>query len=277
MKTIEAGTCIYPPFSQNFGRRLSRAATDSHYPDRSSTAKGPVTYSGEVPSILVVDDDPAIAELVEIHMTGEGYTVHKAYDGPQAIKILEGKTVHLVVLDIMMPGMTGIEVCRHIRKTLTIPIIMLSVKSMDEDKVLGLSCGADDYVAKPFNVLELLARVKSQLRRYLHFGSSSPAAPEDRIVAGGLAIDKPDHRACVYGREVFLTHREFDILAFLASQPGRVFSAEAIFRNVWADRYFDSNNTVMVHIRKIREKIEINPGKPEILKTVWGVGYKIDV
>jgi two-component system, OmpR family, response regulator VanR len=227
--------------------------------------------------ILIVEDDHAIADLIEIHLVNDGYEVFKAEDGASAMAFLDKNTVHLVILDIMMPGMDGLEVCRRIRKTLNTPILMLSAKSQDMDKVLGLSTGADDYLTKPFNVVELLARVKSQLRRYLTLNpQSAPSEEADAIAAGGVVIDKSSHVITVNDREIQLTPTEFDILLLLASHPDRVFSAEEIFRRVWEDRYYDSNNTVMVHIRKIREKIEEDPGNPVIIKTVWGVGYKIE-
>ena len=227
--------------------------------------------------ILIVEDDKAIADLVEIHLVNEGYEVFKVEDGASAMTFLDKNTVHLVILDIMMPGMDGLEVCRRIRKTLNIPILMLSAKSQDMDKVLGLSTGADDYLTKPFNVVELLARVKSQLRRYLTLNPQSAPSEKDGIIAaGGVVIDNKRHVVAVNDREISLTPTEFAILLLLVSHPDRVFSAEEIFKRVWEDRYYDSNNTVMVHIRKIREKVEEDPGKPVIIKTVWGVGYKIE-
>lgn len=230
----------------------------------------------ESPAILIVDDEREIADLVAIHLANEGFRALKASDGAQALKMLDEGSIQLVILDIMMPGLDGLELCRRIRRRLNIPIIMLSAKSQDMDKVVGLSTGADDYLAKPFNVVELMARVKSQLRRYLRLNPNFEAAGADRVVVGDLMVDKGRHQAIVGEHDVALTATEFDILLLLASHPGRVFSAEEIFRKVWKERYYSSNNTVMVHIRKIREKIEDDPSAPNRIKTVWGVGYKID-
>lgn len=228
-------------------------------------------------AILIVDDEKEIADLIEIHLVNEGFKVFKAIDGTRALKTLEEQSVQLVILDIMMPGIDGLQLCGRIRQNMNIPIIMLSAKSQDIDKVVGLSTGADDYLAKPFNVIELMARVKSQLRRYLYLnpdiGIQSCA---DRIVAGDLILDKETHQTIVGDRQIRLTAIEFDILLLLASHPGRVFSAEEIFKRVWKERYYSSNNTVMVHIRKIREKIEDDANSPNRIKTVWGVGYKVD-
>jgi DNA-binding response OmpR family regulator len=227
--------------------------------------------------ILIVEDDPEIAGLIEIHLRNEGFDVLKAEDGERALRLLAEREIHLVVLDLMLPGLDGLEVCRRIRKDRDLPVLMLSARCEDMDKILGLSTGADDYLAKPFNVLELLARVKSQLRRYLVLNAGAKSeAPNSRIVAGDLVVDKERHTVTIDGRDVRLTALEFGVLSLLASHPGRVFGAEEIFKAVWGDRYYDSNNTVMVHIRKIREKIESDPGRPLRIKTVWGVGYKYE-
>ncbi|MDF2627075.1 MAG: two-component response regulator [Symbiobacteriaceae bacterium] len=227
--------------------------------------------------ILVVDDDAEIANLIEIHLLSEGYQVMKANAGTQAIDLIARHDIHLVILDVMMPGMDGLEVLRTIRKDRVTPVLMLSAKSEDVDKILGLRMGADDYLTKPFNPLELVARVKAQLRRYLQLNPGAPGArAADRVIAiRGLEIDEPKHTVSVDGKPVNLTPTEYDILHLLAANPGRVFSSEEIFERVWKERYFQSNNTVMVHIRKIREKIEDDPGHPTLIKTVWGVGYKI--
>lgn len=231
----------------------------------------------EKETILIVDDEKEIADLIEIHLVNEGYRVIKAKNGQEALEALSQQKVQLMILDIMMPGIDGLEVCRHTRKENNIPIIMLSAKSEDMDKIMGLSTGADDYLVKPFNVLELLARVKSQLRRYLYLNPQTMPSPQDgSINIRGLCIDEQSHRVRIYDNEVNLTPTEFAILLLLASHPGRVFSAEEIFNSVWAERYYESNNTVMVHIRKIREKIEDDPRKPLYIKTVWGVGYKLE-
>ena len=227
-------------------------------------------------TVLVVDDEQEIADLVEIYLQNEGYRVIKAYSGFNALEMLEKEPVQLVILDIMMPGMDGLEVCRRIRKTRNIPILMLSAKAQDMDKIMGLSTGADDYLSKPFNPLELLARVKSQIRRFLYLNPNSREESPGTISSQGLCINTRDHKVTLFENEINLTPTEFDILVLLAGNPGRVFSAEEIFERVWKDKYFDSDNTVMVHIRKLREKIEENPRKPGFIKTVWGVGYKFE-
>lgn len=229
-------------------------------------------------SILVVDDDKEIAELVEIYLTNDGYKVIQANDGKECLKMLEeNKDVKLIILDIMMPNIDGLEVCRRIRKTNNIPIIMLSAKTADMDKIIGFGTGADDYMTKPFNPLELLARVKSQLKRYtnLNMGGVSQLA-EDEINIHGLIINKKAHKVIKFDQEINLTPIEFEILFLLASNCGRVFSTDEIFERVWNERVYEVNNTVMVHIRRLREKIEEDSRKPQILKTVWGVGYKIE-
>lgn len=228
-------------------------------------------------NILVVDDEKEIADLIGIYLINEGYQVFKAYHAEEALSLLEQQTVHLIILDIMMPGMDGLEACRKIRKNKNVPILMLSAKSEDMDKIMGLSTGADDYMTKPFNPLELLARVKSQLRRYLYLNPQGMSRQENNIISiDGLEINSGSHTVSLYGNEISLTPTEFDILMLLAENRGRVFSAEEIFEKVWKEKYFESNNTVMVHIRKIREKIEDDPRKPKYVKTVWGVGYKIE-
>jgi two-component system response regulator VanR len=228
-------------------------------------------------SILVVDDDKEIAELVEIHLVSDGYQVFKAYSAKEGYDILEKEDIKLVILDIMMPGIDGLNMCKTIRKNSTIPIIMLSAKSTDLDKIIGLSTGADDYVIKPFNPLELTARVKSQLRRYTTFNPNSHEEKSGKeIIVNHLIINKEDHRVISYGKEVKLTPIEFDILHLLASNPGRVFSTDEIFERVWNEKMFEANNTVMVHIRRLREKIEMDSRNAQIIKTVWGVGYKIE-
>ncbi|MBE5961213.1 MAG: response regulator transcription factor [Lachnospiraceae bacterium] len=227
--------------------------------------------------ILVVDDDKEIAELVEIHLVSDGYRVFKAYNAKEGLDILAMEDVKLAILDIMMPGMDGITMCKMIREKSTIPIIMLSAKSADLDKIIGLSSGADDYVIKPFNPLELTARVKSQLRRFLKFNPGTQELRNDReIVLNHITINKETHRVISYGKEIRLTPIEFDILFLLASNPGRVFSTDEIFERVWNEKMYEANNTVMVHIRRLREKIEMDSRNAEIIKTVWGVGYKIE-
>ena len=227
-------------------------------------------------AILVVDDDKEIADLVEIHLVGDGYTVFKAYDAMEGLQILSRENIKLAVLDIMMPGIDGIEMCKEIRKTSTIPIIMLSAKSNDLDKIVGLSSGADDYVIKPFNPLELTARVKSQLRRYTTFNPNSKIETSKEIFLENISINKENHQVVSYGKDVKLTPIEFDILYLLARNPGKVFSTEEIFEKVWNEKMYEANNTVMVHIRRLREKIELDSRNAQIIKTVWGVGYKIE-
>ncbi|MDK2808612.1 MAG: two-component system, OmpR family, response regulator VanR [Clostridiales bacterium] len=227
--------------------------------------------------ILVVDDDKEIADLVEIHLIGDGYQVFKAYDAKEGLKILSEEEVDLAILDIMMPGIDGISLCKMIRQNHTMPIIMLSAKSSDLDKIVGLGAGADDYVIKPFNPLELTARVKSQLRRYTTFNPNSTNQGSLREVRlENISINKENHRVIAYEKEVKLTPIEFDILYLLASNPGKVYSTEEIFENVWNEKMYEANNTVMVHIRRLREKIELDSRNAQIIKTVWGVGYKIE-
>ncbi|MEW9701711.1 response regulator transcription factor [Paenibacillus sp. SI8] len=227
------------------------------------------------PSILLVDDEKEIIDLLEIYLKNEGYHLLRAADGKEALQVLQKEAVDLIVLDIMMPNMDGIEACLKIREQKNMPIIMLSAKSQDMDKIWGLSSGADDYLSKPFNPLELIARIKSQLRRYTRL--NVPQVNKDHeIEVDELTINTQTHEVKLDGREVKLTPREFAILELLARNRGMVWNIEKIYETVWKEAYFDSDNTVMVHIRKIREKIEQNPRKPRFIKTVWGVGYKVD-
>lgn len=228
-------------------------------------------------TILIVDDDKEIADLVEIHLVAEGYQVFKAYHAKEALDILEKEEVHLVILDIMMPGIDGIQLCKQIREDNAVPIIMLSAKSTDDDKIKGLATGADDYVIKPFNPLELIARVKSQLRRYTQFNNGQSGDKQEKIIQlPNLFINRETHSVRAYERDVKLTPIEFEILFLLASNRGKVFSTEEIFERVWNEKILEANNTVMVHIRRIREKVELDSRETQIIKTVWGVGYKID-
>lgn len=226
-------------------------------------------------TILVVDDEKEIRDLIAIYLKNEGYKVLQAADGAEGLEILEQNEVHLVVLDIMMPKIDGIHMCMKVREVKEMPIIMLSAKTQDMDKILGLTTGADDYVTKPFNPLELIARIKSQLRRYMKM-SGFVVQNESEIEIGDVKINVSTHQVTVTDEEVKLTPREFSILELLARNVGMVFSAEQIYEKVWNERSFQSDNTVMVHIRKIREKIEENPRKPRYIKTVWGVGYKVE-
>lgn len=226
--------------------------------------------------ILVVDDDKTIADLVEIHLVSEGYGVLKANNAKDGLELFYAENPKLLILDIMMPDMTGMEMCEIVRRTSNVPIIMLSAKSTDLDKIVGLQNGADDYVTKPFNPLELMARVKSQLRRYTEFNRQEKVEEKHEIRLTDLYIDLDNHRVIVYEKEVKLTPIEFKVLVLLASHPGKVFSTDEIFEQVWNEKMYEANNTVMVHIRRLREKIELNPRNAKLIKTVWGVGYKIE-
>ncbi len=226
--------------------------------------------------ILIVDDEKEIRDLVEIYLKGEGYETIKAQDGEEALYLLKENEIDLLILDVMMPKLNGIETCLKIREESEIPIIMLSAKSEDIDKILGLNMGADDYLSKPFNTLELIARVKSHLRRYKKFNNKPKEESELMIVIDDLCIKLDTHEVFLGEKSIRFTPTEFDILVLLAKNRGKVFSMRNIYESVWDQEYMESDNTVMVHIRKIREKIEENPRSPRFLKTVWGVGYKID-
>lgn len=227
-------------------------------------------------NILVCDDDKEIVEAIEIYLTQEGYHILKAYDGEQALKILEKEEIHLLLLDVMMPRLDGIRATLKIREKHSIPIIILSAKSEDVDKILGLNVGADDYVTKPFNPLELVARVKSQLRRYTQLGGTVKENSEKVYTTGGLMINDDLKQVTVDGESVRLTPIEYNILLLLVKNQGRVFSIDQIYESIWNEEAIGADNTVAVHIRHIREKIEINPKEPRYLKVVWGVGYKIE-
>ena len=225
-------------------------------------------------NILVVDDDREIVESISIFLSGEGYKPLKAYDGLEALEILSENQVHLMILDIMMPKMNGIKTLMTLRESRNIPVILLSAKSEDSDKIFGLTAGADDYVTKPFNPSELMARVKSQLRRYTTLGSIGKQNGE--IVINGLCVDTESKTVKVDGELVRLTPVEYKILELLVRNRGRVFSANDIYTNVWHEQAIVGDGTIAVHVRHIREKIEINPREPKYLKIVWGVGYKVD-
>lgn len=227
-------------------------------------------------NILVVDDDKEIVDAIEIYLTNEGFSVFKAEDGLEAIEFLVDNNIHLIIMDIMMPRMDGIRATLKIREEKNIPIILLSAKSEDTDKILGLNMGADDYITKPFNPLELIARVKSQLRRYVTLGNLHKEEPNNLFKSGGLELDGGTKEVFVDGESVKLTPIEFKILELLLKNKGRVFSMEEIYEKVWNEPSYNVDNTVAVHIRRIREKIEINPKEPRYLKVVWGVGYKIE-
>lgn len=225
--------------------------------------------------ILIVDDDKEIRKLVEIYLRNEGFETISASDGVEAIQVLESQPVDMMILDVMMPRMDGIQTCMKIRENNPIPILMLSAKSEDLDKILGLTSGADDYLSKPFNPLELVARVKSQFRRQDMFKKAT-RKDESVIQIHDLEIHVDSHEVYVAGNKVKLTPTEFDILKFLALNEGIVMKIEKIYEHVWEEAYYESKNTVMVHIRKLREKIEKDPRNPVYIKTVWGVGYKIE-
>jgi len=226
-------------------------------------------------NILVCDDDKEIVEAIEIYLMNEGYQIYKAYDGVQAIEMLKQHDIHLLIMDVMMPKLDGIHATLKIREYSSIPIIILSAKSEDTDKILGLNIGADDYVTKPFNPLELIARVKSNLRRYTTLGSLNV---ENNAIfsVGGLSINDDTKEVTVDGESVKLTPIEYNILLLLVKNQGRVFSIDQIYESIWNEDAIGADNTVAVHIRHIREKIEINPKEPRYLKVVWGVGYKIE-
>lgn len=225
-------------------------------------------------NVLVVDDDREIVDSIGIFLSGEGYGVLKAYDGIEALDLLSENQVHLIILDVMMPRLDGIKTLMKLRESRNIPVILLSAKSEDTDKILGLTAGADDYVTKPFNPSELMARVKSHLRRYTSLGSIGKQNGE--IVIDGLCVNTENKSVKVDGEAVRLTPIEYKILELLVRNRGRVFSAEDIYSNVWNEQNPVGDNTIAVHVRHIREKIEINPKEPRYLKVVWGIGYKID-
>ena len=225
--------------------------------------------------ILVCDDDREIVEAIEIYLSQEGYQILKAYNGVEALKVLEKEKVDLLLIDIMMPQLDGIRATIKIREEHSIPIIILSAKSEDTDKILGLNVGADDYITKPFNPLELVARVKSQLRRYTQLGSTADQK-KNVYKTGGLVIQDDLKEVTVDGEPVKLTPIEYNILLLLVKNPGKVFSISQIYENIWNEEAIGADNTVAVHIRHIREKIEIDPKEPRYLKVVWGLGYKVD-
>jgi DNA-binding response OmpR family regulator len=226
--------------------------------------------------ILVCDDDKEIVEAIEIYLTQEGHEVLRAYDGQEALAVLKANQIDLLIMDIMMPKLDGIRATLKIREENNMPIIILSAKSEDADKVLGLNVGADDYVTKPFSPLELVARVKSQLRRYTQLGSTAECRGQKIYKTGGLVMDDDLKKVTVDGDPVKLTPIEYNILLLLLKNQGKVFSIDQIYENIWNEDAIGADNTVAVHIRHIREKIEINPKEPRYLKVVWGVGYKVE-
>ena len=227
--------------------------------------------------ILVCDDDKAIVDAIEIYLSQEGYEIKKAYDGAEAIQMLEKEPFDLLIMDVMMPKLDGIRATLKIREKNNMPIIILSAKSEDADKILGLNIGADDYVTKPFNPLELVARVKSQIRRFTKLGSTAGIKENEAVYSkGGLVINDDQKMVTVDGEPIKLTPIEYNILLLLVKNQGRVFSIEQIYESIWNEEALGADNTVAVHIRHIREKIEINPNDPRYLKVVWGVGYKVE-
>lgn len=227
-------------------------------------------------NILVCDDDREIVEAIESYLTQEGYHILKAYDGIQALRMMESEDIQLLIIDVMMPKLDGIRATLKIREKSAIPIIILSAKSEDSDKILGLNIGADDYVTKPFNPLELVARVKSQLRRYTKLGNMAEPEEGNIFQTGGLMINDDRKEVTIDGEPVKLTPIEYNILLLLVKNPGKVYSIDQIYENIWNEEAIGADNTVAVHIRHIREKIEINPKEPRYLKVVWGIGYKIE-
>lgn len=230
-------------------------------------------------NILVCDDEKDIVEALNIYLSSEGYTIFKAYNGQEALELMSKEEIHLVLLDVMMPVMDGITAMAKIREISNVPIIMLTAKSQDTDKVLGLNVGADDYVTKPFNPIELIARVKSQLRRYMTLGSKNTketAATSNIVSFAGIELDDDAKTVSVDGKQVNLTPTEFQILKLFMEHPGKVFSPKDIYRRVWDDAPLGAEGTVAVHIRHLREKVEINPSEPRYLKVVWGQGYKLE-
>lgn len=229
--------------------------------------------------ILIVDDEKEIADLLEVYLTNDGYEVYKFYSGKEAIACVDEKEPDLAILDVMLPDIDGFQICAHIRKKHFFPIIMLTAKVEDGDKIMGLTIGADDYITKPFNPLEVVARVKTQLRRYKKYNGETSEIHSKEIEEydiRGLYINKKSHKCNLFGEEVSLTPIEFDILWYLCVKQGEVVSSEELFEKVWKEKYLDNNNTVMAHIKRLREKLKEPPKNPRFVKTVWGVGYKIE-
>lgn len=229
-------------------------------------------------NILIVDDEKEIADLIEVYLKNDGYTVHKFYNGLDALNCIGTQSIDLAILDVMLPDVDGFRICQKIREEHFYPIIMLTAKVEDGDKIMGLTIGADDYITKPFNPLEVVARVKTQLRRYVRYNNAVNA--EDVSITEydvrGLVINKNTHKCTLYGAEITLTPIEFSILWYLCENKGKVVSSEELFENVWGEKYLDNNNTVMAHIGRLREKLGEHAKKPKFIKTVWGVGYTIE-
>ena len=227
-------------------------------------------------TILVVDDEKEIADLVELYLKNEGYQVAKFYAALPALDFAQQQEVSLAILDVMLPDMDGFTLCQRIREEHLYPIIMLTARVEDMDKITGLTLGADDYITKPFNPLELVARVKTQLRRYTRYNASGSQKEEDTLELRGLSISRESHRCTLNGEEISLTPLEFSILWYLCARRGKVVSSEELFEAVWGERYLDNNNTVMAHIARLREKLHEPPRRPRFVKTIWGVGYTVE-
>ncbi|MCL1632977.1 VanR-ABDEGLN family response regulator transcription factor [Sporolactobacillus sp. CPB3-1] len=228
-------------------------------------------------NILIVDDEQAIADLVDVYLTNENFTIFKFYNGRDALDCIEHEKLDLAILDVMLPDIDGFSICRKIREKHHFPVIMLTAKEEEIDKITGLTLGADDYITKPFHPLELMARVKAQLRRFTKYNTTDPDQEERVIAFSGLVLDMNTHECTLNEKKLSLTPTEFSILWVLCSNRGRVVSSEQLFHEVWGDKYFtNSNNTVMVHIRHLREKMHDSTEHPKYIKTVWGVGYKIE-
>ena len=227
--------------------------------------------------ILVVDDEKELADLLEVYLQNDGYSVRKFYNGSDALRSIEEETPDLAILDVMLPDIDGFHICRQIREKYFFPVIMLTAKIEDSDKIMGLTIGADDYITKPFNPLEVVARVKTQLRRFRRYNPSA-AQPAERheYDIRGLLINKDSHKCCLFGEELSLTPTEFSVLWYLCENQGRVVPSEELFEAVWREKYFSNNNTVMAHIGRLREKMKEPPKNPKFIKTIWGVGYEIE-
>jgi len=228
--------------------------------------------------ILVVDDEKEIADVLEVYLTNDGYGVHKFYTGREALACIESTDLDLAILDVMLPDMDGFQICRKIREKFFYPVMMLTARTADNDKIRGLTIGADDYITKPFNPLEVVARVKTQLRRYTHYNGPGAGLPEEQqeYDIRGLSINRDSHRCFLYGEELRLSPTEFSLLWYLCSRQGTVVSSEELFEAVWGEEYYNNNNTVMAHIGRLREKMNEPARNPRFVKTVWGVGYTIE-
>lgn len=229
-------------------------------------------------SILIVDDEKEIADLIEVYLKNDGYQVYKFYNGTDALKCVASTKLDMAILDVMLPDMDGFQICKRIRESYFFPIIMLTAKVEDTDKIMGLTLGADDYITKPFNPLEVVARVKTQLRRYMRYNRTGqpPEKQSNEYDINGLIINKDTHKCTLFGKELTLTPIEFSILWYLCEKKGNVVSSEELFEAVWGEKYLDNNNTVMAHIGRLREKLNEPAKNPKFIKTVWGVGYKVE-